>query len=197
VWFVARAARRPRGRRRLERWQTLLAAGLTAAAAIATAFIVASANRAANDGSSARAEPATVIIRSVTLVSSAALRIEGAATGFTSPHDVYVVARSDEDQAAASGGASASASNAVARWLAAGPADWLSDTSWQIDFPLPPNVPLPLSFIAVVEEITRPGIATNCPPPGSCAPWSPEEALERLSARGPEDRRHSDEFIGP
>ena len=152
-----------RPKHRLERWQTLLAAALAAAAAIAVALIQvggdASESVSSGATSSASSTPQaaptspapSVAISTVTILSQPPpnMRLTGSAVGLSQYHDIYVIARPDTGEP-------------NSHWIASSPVKAAGEGFWQVDFQLPPDVPMPCRFLALVLSGDR-GNATPDP----------------------------------
>lgn len=188
-----------------ERWQTLLAALVTALAAVAVAVIAALSGNGGSQSdqdpgqspsTTSDAEPGELSIGSVTLLDSSAggslMRIVGTAQGVGESADIFVVGRPSDasgDDAPAAVPAPAPSSDAAV-WLAAGPAERPTTTTWNVDFPVSDDVRRPLSFTAVVATF-------SCPPDIACSPIPPEQVVEILERQGPEQFLQSEAFVAP
>src|SRR4051812_5718551 len=166
VGVMARTEQR-RPKRRLEQWQTLLAAALAAVAAIVVALILASDDDGHGDdkggggGDGGTDSETTVAISSITLLSAPPplVRILGTATGVSGPDLIYVVARPDAAAGSEAGSRAQSEAEATdttgtgTPWIASDPARPSGDGAWGVDFRLPADATLPLSFVAVIYPV--------------------------------------------
>ena len=207
---MARTERRRPGRR-LERWQTLLAAALAAVAAIVVAVIQAVSDGDGDDGGT---ESATKIaISSITLMSATPpplVRILGTATGLSSMDLIYVVARPEtEVEPGSEAGAGtdsrahqdSDAAGTGTAWFASDPARRADDGAWQVDFRLPADAVLPLRFVAVIypgAPAAGPGSpddmgsVTPTGPPGGVGTSAPETPGEDADPDGDGSSRSSE-----
>lgn len=178
-------------RRRLENWQTLLAAALAAVAAVTVALIQTSGGDSREDSprettltpSTTQGPPTSpapsVSISSVTLVSEAPpprVQVEGSAVGLSERHEIYVIARP-------------STAEEISRWVASSPARASRNGSWQVDLELPPDVPMPCRFLALALEGDRASKAPNSDLVNSL--------VQILDKFGPDVLASSTEVVGP
>jgi hypothetical protein len=203
-WVVARTSGR-RQERRLEKWQTVLAAAVAAVAAIVVAVIQSRGGGGSdgNGGSDGDDDEAAyrVDISSIALISATPpqlVRILGTANGLSSDDQIYVVARPDDSGDGEPGSgpdephpAEPRSSAGATPWIASDPAQRSDGGAWRVDFRLPADAVLPLSFVAVIYPT---GTSLD---PGDGAPPKATDIPERLERTGPGGLPESETFVGP